>query len=170
VQIPNRALFKAAEVCEIAAVQPYVLHSWEAEFPDLGVLRKEGGPRAYRRGDVERVLRIKQLVFVEGLTLAGVRRRLSDEAGTVAEHVPLEELFGRHARERLTVVKQGLRSLLEMLASENGRQTPVKPTSAKPTQPSLLSVPSVGANVARRHTGTQSAGSVTRRGKRRAHA
>ena len=37
VDIPNRALFKAAEVCELTRVQPYVLRSWEAEFPRLGV-------------------------------------------------------------------------------------------------------------------------------------
>jgi hypothetical protein len=30
VQIPNRALFKAAEVCDLMKVQPYVLRSWEA--------------------------------------------------------------------------------------------------------------------------------------------
>src|SRR2546425_608454 len=52
VDIPNRALFKAAEVCDLAKVQPYVLRSWEAEFPDLGVARSAGSPRVYRRADV----------------------------------------------------------------------------------------------------------------------
>ena len=79
-EIPNRALFKQPEVCEIASIKPYVLRSWEAEFPDLGVAKVDGGPRVYRRGDVERVLRIKQLLYGEGLTLAGVRRKLTEEA------------------------------------------------------------------------------------------
>src|SRR4029078_8372598 len=78
-QIPNRSLFRQPEVCEIAQVQPYVLRSWEAEFPDLGVAKTEGGPRVYRRADLEFVLRIKHLLFVEGLTLAGARRKLVDE-------------------------------------------------------------------------------------------
>ena len=78
-EIPNRSLFRQPEVCEIASIQPYVLRSWEAEFPDLGVAKAEGGPRVYRRADVERVLRIKQLLFGEGLTLAGVRRKLTEE-------------------------------------------------------------------------------------------
>ena len=82
--IPNRPLFRAQEVCELADVQAYVLRSWEAEFPDLGVAKTAAGPRVYRRADVERVLRIKQLVFVDGLTLAGARRRLSEEAPTPA--------------------------------------------------------------------------------------
>ncbi len=77
--IPNRPVFRAQEVCELADVQPYVLRTWEAEFPDLGVAKGAAGSRVYRRADVERVLRIKHLLFVDGLTLAGARRRLSDE-------------------------------------------------------------------------------------------
>src|SRR5258708_14811737 len=79
IEIPKRALFKAAEVCDLAKVQPYVLRSWEAEFPELGVAKASGGARVYRRADVEQVLRIKHLLLVEGLTLAGARRRLEEE-------------------------------------------------------------------------------------------
>ena len=79
IEIPNRALFKAAEVCELLKLQPYVLRSWESEFPDLGVSKNAGGPRVYRREDVEQVIRIKHLLLVEGLTLAGARRRLQEE-------------------------------------------------------------------------------------------
>ena len=71
IEIPNRALFKASEVCDLIKVQPYVLRSWEAEFPELGVSKAAGGPRVYRRADVEQVARIKHLLLVEGLTLAG---------------------------------------------------------------------------------------------------
>lgn len=79
VEIPNRPAFRAQEVCEIASVQPYVLRGWEAEFPDLGVAKAAGGQRVYRRADVERVLKLKELIQVEGLTLAGARRRLEEE-------------------------------------------------------------------------------------------
>lgn len=118
VEIPNRALFKASEVCEIASVQPYVLRSWESEFPDLGLVKSAGGQRIYRRADVEKVLRIKHLVFTDGLTLAGVRRRIEDEAPPVLEEAtaaPIKELLGRNAKERLVEVKRGLLSILEML-------------------------------------------------------
>src|SRR5215216_5130871 len=112
VQIPSRSLFRQPEVCEIAQVQPYVLRSWEAEFSDLGVAKTQGGPRVYRRADVERVLRIKHLLFVEGLTLAGVRRRLQDENPAPAEDASgLEELFSSDARERILSVRSMLREL-----------------------------------------------------------
>jgi DNA-binding transcriptional MerR regulator len=117
VEIPNRALFKPAEVCEIVKVQPYVLRSWEAEFPDLGISKTAGGPRVYRRADVERVLRIKHLLLVEGLTLAGARRRLEEEAAPIGSDMPaIDELIGQNARERLTAVKRGLRSILDLLS------------------------------------------------------
>lgn len=122
IAIPNRALFKPAEVCEIAQLQPFVLRSWEAEFPNLGVARNGSSGRMYRRADVERVLRIKQLLFVEGLTLSGIRRRIEEESVTVADDVPIAELLGRNARERLAAVKQGLRSLLDLLAGVGSRE------------------------------------------------
>jgi DNA-binding transcriptional MerR regulator len=136
VDIPNRALFKAAEVCDLLKVQPYVLRSWEAEFPALGVSKTAGGPRTYRRADVEQVLRIKHLLLVEGLTLAGARRKLEEETGPVAANVPvIDELIGRNARERLTDVKRGLRSILDLLAgrgsSEEFRLSPPAAASAR---------------------------------------
>jgi DNA-binding transcriptional MerR regulator len=123
-EIPNRSLFRQPEVCEIASIQPYVLRSWEAEFPDLGVAKIAGGPRIYRRADVERVLRIKQLLYGEGLTLAGVRRKLTEERpAEPADAIgpgSIAELFGSDARERILEIKRGLRELSAMLAKAPG--------------------------------------------------
>ena len=117
IEIPNRSLFKALEVCQMAGVPPYVLRTWEAEFPDLGVSKTLGGPRVYRRSDVERVLQIKELLFVEGLTLAGVRRRLGEQPRMHDPGEPeLDELLGRDARERVLQVRQGLREVLQLLS------------------------------------------------------
>jgi DNA-binding transcriptional MerR regulator len=120
VQIPNRSLFRQPEVCEIAQVQPYVLRSWEAEFPDLGVSKANGGPRVYRKVDVERVLRIKHLLFVEGLTLAGVRRKMQEEQGPPPSAPPLDDLLTSDARERILSVRQALRDLASMLGDAPG--------------------------------------------------
>jgi DNA-binding transcriptional MerR regulator len=123
VEIPKRSLFKSSEVCEIASVQPYVLRSWESEFPDLGVSKGNGGSRVYRRADVERVLRIKQLVFSDGLTLAGVRRKIEEDTPSAIEDVdtpPMRELLGRDARERLLDIKRGLRGILDLLSARPG--------------------------------------------------
>ena len=126
VEIPNRSLFRQPEVCEIAQVQSYVLRSWEAEFPDLGVARTAGGARVYRRADLERVLRLKHMLFVEGLTLAGARRKLESEQATASPEAAaeLDELLGSDVRERLMQVKRGLRELHVMLADRPGGGAP----------------------------------------------
>ena len=127
IEIPNRSLFRQPEVCEIARIQAYVLRSWEAEFPDLGVAKTAGGPRVYRRADVERVLRLKHLLFVEGLTLAGARRKIAEEqaaTGGDADLTGLGELLGSDARERILQVERTLRELAGMLSRQPGAPTP----------------------------------------------
>jgi DNA-binding transcriptional MerR regulator len=164
VEIPNRALFKAAEVCDIVKVQPYVLRSWEAEFPELGVSKSAGVPRVYRRSDVEQVARIKHLLLVEGLTLAGARRKLEEESSPVAADVPvIDELIGRNARERLTAVKRGLRSILDLLAANGADEFRLaRPTAAPPR---MRSMPASRTKVASRKTAAShgAARSQTRR-------
>ena len=133
--IPNRAVFRSQEVCEIAEVQPYVLRSWEAEFPDLGMSKSPDSPRVYRRADVERVLRLKHLLFVEGLTLAGARKQMALE-GDIApavsddEEVVVDEevasMMDQELRRGLQDVRQGLRWMLGVpngvVPEENGRE------------------------------------------------
>ena len=120
--IPNRPAFRAQEVCEIAEVQLYVLRSWEAEFPDLGVAKTPAGPRIYRRADVERVLRLKHLLFVDGLTLAGARKQLSAEgAGPVEESLSdadMVGLFDAEARRSLQDIRRGLQWILSVVSGD----------------------------------------------------
>jgi DNA-binding transcriptional MerR regulator len=123
---PKRELFKAAEVCEVVQVQPYVLRSWEAEFPQLGQPQAGGGPRVYRRSDIELVLRIKQLVFDEGLTLSGARRRLEEEGDSHRAAVSVEEVLGAGVREKLKRVKTGLQSILQMLSKDADHQAELR--------------------------------------------
>jgi DNA-binding transcriptional MerR regulator len=125
VSIPNRPAFRATEVCEIAGVPQFVLRGWEAEFPDLGVAKTPAGPRVYRKADVERVLHLKRLILVEGLTLAGVRRRLAEEADaaagesdlTLPEPVAAGAAPGldEGARASLGEIKRGLHWILDTL-------------------------------------------------------
>jgi DNA-binding transcriptional MerR regulator len=143
-------LYKAADVCEMAQLQPYVLRSWETEFPGIGVQKSQESPRLYRQSDVEQVLRIKQLVFGEGLTLAGARKRLDELTGsgpsvTEAEVAEVLDALGAAARTRIANVQQGLQSILRLLGHPPGQMSLVvssgsasrarpktKPRGAKP--------------------------------------
>jgi DNA-binding transcriptional MerR regulator len=136
--IPNRPVFRAQEVCDIADVQPYVLRSWEAEFPDIGVVKSEGGPRVYRKTDVEKVLRLKHLLFVDGLTLAGARKQLAQEGpAPVADDSVMEvEVLTMRAKKGLREIRDGLQYILTVL-SEDGSPSEdfVLQPSGKNTKP-----------------------------------
>jgi DNA-binding transcriptional MerR regulator len=122
----NPKLYKAVEVCELLQVQPYVLRSWEKEFPGIGVRGKSpDSPRLYRQSDVEHVQRIKQLVFGEGLTVAGARRKLEASAPPIAvvsesEAAEVIDALGADVRARIANVRDGLRELHSMLSSTPG--------------------------------------------------
>lgn len=123
---PKRELFKAADVCVMAELQPYVLRSWETEFPQLGQATSGGGMRVFRRSDVELVLRIKQLVFGEGLTLAGARRRLDEEGqgpSSVAA-LAVEDALSVLARSRLRQIRRGLEEILALVSRGGAPDAP----------------------------------------------
>ena len=122
VAIPNRPVFRAQEVCDLAEVQPYVLRTWEAEFPDLGFAKTQSGPRVYRRADVEKVLRIKHLLFVDGLTLAGVRKQMSAEGSAPATEdvndADVAAMLDEDTRRQLQDVRRGLQWILGVLSGD----------------------------------------------------
>jgi len=102
-------LYKIGEVCKLADVQPYVLRYWETEFPQLAPNKSGGGQRLYTRGEIDTILRIKELLYREGFTIAGAKKRLETELvpAPVAEAAPSNDV--------LASVKKELREILRML-------------------------------------------------------
>ena len=104
-QIPNKLFFKIGEVCELAGVEPFVLRYWETEFPSLAPQKGKTGHRVYRRKDVEMVLKIRNLLYDRGFTIAGARRQL-------AKGRPVE---GPERDKVLARVRDDLRDILTLL-------------------------------------------------------
>src|SRR5262245_49380222 len=168
-------LFRAVDVCEMAQLQPYVLRSWEKEFPGIGVQKSPESPRLYRQSDIDQVQKIKQLVFGEGLTLAGARRRLEQAAAPGAsdeEVAEVLEALASDARTRIASVRDGLRSILKLLSAAPGtvvvvddyRLTP--PTPVKNARRSLDARPKgrvIAKQASKRGSGKSAA---PKRGKR----
>lgn len=134
-------LYKAADVCDLTQLQPFVLRSWEKEFPGIGVQKSSDSPRLYRQSDVDQLLRIKQLVFGEGLTLAGARRKIEESmppsASRAEEASEVFEVLGADVHNRIAHVRNGLRSILHLL---DGREdsyelTPPEPLAPRGTRP-----------------------------------
>ena len=69
--------FKLNEVCKLANVQPYMLRFWGTEFEQLEAEKSGTGQRMYTRDQVQLILEIRRLLFDEGLTIAGARKRVN---------------------------------------------------------------------------------------------
>ena len=80
--------FKLNEVCKLANVQPYMLRFWGTEFPQLEASKSGTGQRLYSRDQVTPILEIRRLLFDEGLTIAGARKKIAAIADGEAEAAP----------------------------------------------------------------------------------
>lgn len=128
--IPNKLFFKIGEVCEITETQPYVLRYWESEFPALAPAKNSSGQRIYRRRDIETVLRIKQLLYEEGFTIAGAKKRLEAEiagraitpTSQAAAAAESEEAATDPTRKALEEVRTTLREILTLLERNDRKQ------------------------------------------------
>jgi DNA-binding transcriptional MerR regulator len=129
-QIPNKLFFKIGEVCEITDTQPYVLRYWESEFPALAPAKNSSGQRIYRRRDIETVVRIKQLLYEEGFTIAGAKKRLETEmagraitpTSQAAAVVESEQEVDDPTRKALQEVRETLREILTLLERNDRKQ------------------------------------------------
>ena len=77
--IPNKIYFTIGDVAKLSDVQPHVLRYWEREFPQLSTVRRRGNRRYYQRKDVMLIRQIRSLLYEHLYTIAGARKRLSDE-------------------------------------------------------------------------------------------
>ena len=78
--IPDKLYFRIGDVAKLCGVEAYVLRFWETEFPQLKPNKSGTGQRLYRRRDVELALKIKQLLYADGYTIAGARQVFTAES------------------------------------------------------------------------------------------
>lgn len=78
-QIPDKLFFTIGEASELAQVKPYILRYWESEFNLLSPEKTQTGQRRYRQHDIELILQIKDLLYKEGYTIAGAKRKLRQD-------------------------------------------------------------------------------------------
>jgi DNA-binding transcriptional MerR regulator len=116
---PKKLYYSISEVADITGVKAHVLRYWEAEFPSLHPKKTRAGSRRYRQQDIENVLAIKDLLYVQGFKIAGARKTLREEkTAETAPAQPAQIAFGFEAldpREQLAVVRTELQAILEMV-------------------------------------------------------
>jgi DNA-binding transcriptional MerR regulator len=116
-------LYKIGEVCKLADVQPYVLRYWETEFAQLAPNKSGGGQRLYTRSEIDTILRIKELLYRDGFTIAGAKKKLETEANEPEVSVATSSAATVSSSTEgtatsaidLTSVKRELREILDLL-------------------------------------------------------
>jgi DNA-binding transcriptional MerR regulator len=86
-RVQKRLYYKIGEACKALGIQPYVLRYWETEFPALTPSKSRSGQRVYSQKELEIIRRIKELLYEEGYTIAGAKKKLEGElaAGSLGE-------------------------------------------------------------------------------------
>jgi DNA-binding transcriptional MerR regulator len=119
--VPKKLYYKIREVCEIVGVEAHVLRFWESEFSALAPPKSKTGQRTYRPKDIELLLRIKKLLYEEGFTISGARKRLilgadEPEPSLNASENPKLETKETPPMDRLQAVRLELEKILTLLA------------------------------------------------------
>jgi DNA-binding transcriptional MerR regulator len=78
-RIQKRLYYKIGEACKALDIQPYVLRYWETEFPAISPNKSRSGQRVYSEKELEIIRRIKELLYDEGYTIAGAKKKLEGE-------------------------------------------------------------------------------------------
>ncbi len=86
-RVQKRLYYKIGEACKALGIQPYVLRYWETEFPALAPSKSRSGQRVYSEKEMEVIRRIKELLYGEGYTIAGAKKKLEAElaSGTLGD-------------------------------------------------------------------------------------
>ena len=74
--LPPKLYFRIGEVAELVGVEPHVLRYWEREFRSIRPTKSAKGQRVYSRRDVENLMRVRELLYREGFTIAGAKKKL----------------------------------------------------------------------------------------------
>jgi len=101
--IPDKLYFKIGEVAELTGIKPHVLRYWESELGNFRPTNSRSNQRLYRRKDVELVLKLKDLLYNQGYTLAGAKKLLRSKS---PEDQPPQLALPLTSGSRATLLKE----------------------------------------------------------------
>ncbi len=110
--LPSKLYFRIGEVAELVGVEPHVLRYWEREFRTIRPTKSAKGQRVYSRRDVENLMRVRELLYREGFTIAGAKKKL---VRTTDEVEAALEANASKAREELAAMRVEIETFLEEL-------------------------------------------------------
>jgi DNA-binding transcriptional MerR regulator len=102
-QQPSKLFYRIGEISRLTGLEPYVLRYWETEFPQIKPDKGKSKQRLYKKKDLDTILQIKQLLYKEGFTISGARKKLNGRADN------------EHMGTVIESAKKELREILELL-------------------------------------------------------
>jgi DNA-binding transcriptional MerR regulator len=90
--VSKKLFYKIGEACKLLDIQPYVLRYWETEFPFLSPGKSKSGQRVYSAKEIEIIRRIKALLYDEGYTIAGAKKRLESDLPGILQSDSIDDL------------------------------------------------------------------------------
>jgi DNA-binding transcriptional MerR regulator len=112
--LPPKLYYRIGEVAELVGVEPHVLRYWEREFRSIRPTKSAKGQRVYSRRDVENLLRVRELLYSEGFTIAGAKKKLQ-RSGTEPREDDEPPAEAPKTRDQLLAMRTDIEAFLEEL-------------------------------------------------------
>ena len=102
-QIPDKLYYKIGEVAKFTGIKTHVLRYWETEFKAIRPNKSRSNQRLYRKKDVDLILHLKDLLYNQGFTIAGARKKLREKPAKKVEAPVVENVATTKADDQLTL-------------------------------------------------------------------
>jgi DNA-binding transcriptional MerR regulator len=114
----ERLYYRIGEVSRITGLKAHVLRYWESEFKVIRPHKEGSLQRLYRRKDLDLILKIKKLLYEEGFTIAGAKKKIRDLERLENKQTKLKLMdkgSNGKAHELLTDLEEELKGIRRML-------------------------------------------------------
>ena len=118
----ERLYYRIGEVSRITGLKPHVLRYWETEFRVIKPYKAGSLQRLYRKKDLDIILKIKKLLYEEGFTIVGAKKKIRDMEREEHQKLKLKRVEGKpleRERELLSLIREELKGIQEMLENSS---------------------------------------------------
>ena len=104
IEIPNKRYFTIGEVSKITRIKTHILRYWEKEFDALEPIKRTGNRRYYSQNDILTILKIHELISVQGFTIEGAKQKISSPSDTLSQD-----------NQALALIKKDIEKIIDVL-------------------------------------------------------
>lgn len=113
----KKLFYTIGEISKLTQVEPYVLRYWESEFDLLHPLKGKNGQRIFKEKDLEAILEIKELLYDQGYTIAGAKKKFKENKKNIESQKELFSISDIEYKKFLLKLKKELEELNDLLGA-----------------------------------------------------